>query len=132
MAPEPVNTADIAQTPSQDTKQQHSYTRSAESAPSPQDGLLLQQDGLPLPLDGLPLSLDGLPLPLGADHYLTRGLEGVETQHYHGTESFMTAIKVQTDQLHSGNAGQYAVFSHITPQQLAHLDNFRDTHCKSV
>jgi len=146
MAPEPVNTADIAQTPSQDTKQQHSYTRSAESAPSPQDGLLLPQDGLPLPLDGLPLSLDGLPLPLdglplsldglplplGADHYLTRGLEGVETQHYHGTESFMTAIKVQTDQLHSGNAGQYAVFSHITPQQLAHLDNFRDTHCKSV
>jgi len=153
MAPEPVKAADIAQTPSQDTKQQHSYTRSAESAPSPQDrlplpqdrlplpqdglplpqdGLPLPQDGLPLPQDGLPLPQDGLPLPLRADHYPTRGLEGVETQHYHGTESFMTAINVQTDQLHSGNAGQYAVFSHITPRQLANLDNFRDTHCKSL
>jgi len=111
MAPEPVKTADSAQTPSQDTKQQHCYTGSAESAPNP---------------------LDRPPLVLGANYYLTEGLEGVETQHYHGTESFMTAINLQRTQLHSGNAGQYAVFSHITPHQLANLDNFRTTHCKSL
>jgi len=111
MAPEPVKTADSAQTPSQDTKQQRCYTGSAESAPSP---------------------LDRLPLALGAHYYLTEGLEGVETQHYRGTESFMTAINLQKIQLHSGNAGQYAVFSHITPHQLATLDDFRTTHCKSL
>jgi len=111
MAPEPVKTADSAQTPSQDTKQQHCYTGSAESAPNP---------------------LDRPPLVLGANYYLTEGLEGVETQHYRGTESFMTAINLQKIQLHSGNAGQYAVFSHITPHQLANLDDFRTTHCKSL
>jgi len=111
MAPEPVKTADIAQTPSQDTKQLQCYTGSAESAPSP---------------------LGRPPLALGANYYLTEGLEGVETQHYRGTESFMTAINLQKIQLHSGNAGQYAVFSHITPHQLANLDDFRTTHCKSL
>ena len=111
MAPEPGKAADSAQTPSQDTKQQHCYTGSEESAPSP---------------------LDRPPLALGANYYLTQGLEGVETQHYRGTESFMTAINLQKIQLHSGNAGQYAVFSHITPHQLANLDDFRTTHCKSL
>jgi len=111
MPPEPVKTADIAQPPSQDTKQQQCYTGSAESAPSP---------------------LDRRPLALGANYYLTEGLEGVETQHYRGTESFMTAINLQKIQLHSGNAGQYAVFSHITPHHLANLDDFRTTHCKSL
>jgi len=111
MAHEHVKTADIAQAPSQDTKQQQCYTGSAESAPS---------------------ILDRPPLGLGANYYLTEGLEGVETQHYRGTESFMTAINLQKIQLHSSNAGQYAVFSHITPHQLATLDDFRTTHCKSL
>jgi len=111
MAPEPVKVADIAQTLSQDTKQQQGYTGTAESAPS------------------LP---DRPPLAVGANYHLTEGLEGVETQHYRGTELFMTAINLQKIQLHSGNAGQYAVFSHITPHQLAALDDFRTTHCKSL
>ncbi|PUU76159.1 hypothetical protein B9Z19DRAFT_991424, partial [Tuber borchii] len=44
----------------------------------------------------------------------------------------MTAINLQAEQLPSGNAGQYAVFSKVTKHQFAKLDRFRDTHCKSL
>jgi len=67
-----------------------------------------------------------------ANYYLTEGLEGVKAQHYRGTQSFMTAIDLQADQLRSGNAGQYAVFSPVTQDQLANIDLFRDTHYKSL
>ena len=44
----------------------------------------------------------------------------------------MTAINLQANQLRSGNAGQYAVFSQVTPDELANIECFRDTHCKSL
>ena len=112
MAVVPIQKADIIQleAPSQDHLQQQDSGSGLEGS-------------VPSPLDMA---------PPGAYYYLTEGLEGVEAQRYRCTESFMTAINLQTDQLHSGNASQYAVFSHITPHQLADLNRFRDTHCKSL
>jgi len=107
MAPIPVQKADISQTPQQSPQNQESGSGSAGSVPSPLDRA-----------------------PLGANYYLTEGLEGVEAQHYRGTQSFMTAIDLQADQLRSGNAGQYAVFSQVTQAELANIERFRDTHCK--
>ena len=109
MAPIPAQKVDISQTPLQPPQNQESGSGSAGSAPSPQDRA-----------------------PLGANYYLTEGLEGVEVQHYRGTQSFMTAINLQADQLRSGDAGQYAVFSQVTQHQFADLERFRDTHCKSL
>ena len=109
MAPIPAQKVDISQTSSQPPQNQESGSGSAGSVPSPQDRA-----------------------PLGANYYLTEGLEGVEAQHYHGTQSFMTAIKSQADQLRSGDAGQYAVFSQVTQHQFADLERFRDTNCKSL
>ena len=88
MAPIPAQKVDISQTSSQAPQNQESGSGSAGSVPSPRDRA-----------------------PLGANYYLTEGLEGVEAQHYRDTQSFMTAIKSQADQLRSGNGGQYAVFS---------------------
>jgi len=76
-------------------------------------------------------SADSLPresnrAPQGADYYLTEGLEGVEVQGYRGTRSFMTAINLQVDQLHAGNAGQYAVFSHLIVPRLRRVAATQD------
>ncbi|PUU82671.1 hypothetical protein B9Z19DRAFT_1017037 [Tuber borchii] len=109
MAPIPVQKADISETPSQPPQRDDSGSGSAGNLPSPQDRA-----------------------PLGVGRYLTEGLPGVEAQHYRGTQSFMTAINSQTDQLRSGNAGQYAVFSKVTQHQFEKLERFRDTHCKSL
>jgi len=112
MAVVPIQKADIVQLeiPSEDLLQrQDSGSGSAGSAPSPLDRA-----------------------PPGAYYYLTEGLEGIEPQCYWSTRSFRTAINVQTDQLHSGNASQYAVFSHVTPHQLADINRFRNTYCKSL
>ena len=109
MAPIPVQKVDISQTPSQAPQNQESSSGSAGSVPSPQDRA-----------------------PLGADYYLNEGLEGVEALHYRGTQSFMTAIESQADQLSSGNGGQYAVFSHVTQDDFANIESFNNTHCKSL
>ena len=114
MAPIPAQKVDISQTPSQPPQNQEfgsgsAGAGSAGSAPSPLDRA-----------------------PLGANYYLNKWLEGFEAQHYRGTQSFMTAIKAQADQLSSGNCGQYAVFSQVTQHQFADLERFRDTHCKSL
>ena len=109
MAPRPAHKVDISQTPSQPPQNQESGSGSAGSAPSPQDRA-----------------------PPGANYYLNEWLEGVEAQHYRGIQSFMTAIKSQADQLSSGNGGQYAVFYQVTQPQFADLEQFRDTHCKSL
>jgi len=53
------------------------------------------------------------------DRYISRGLEGVERQEYSSTVSFRKAIDSQTDELRSGNAGQYALFAPVTKDQLA-------------
>ena len=109
MAPIPVQKVDISQTPSQPPRNQESGSDSGSSGLSPQNRT-----------------------PLGANYYLTEGLEGIEVQRYCGTQSFMTAIEFQADQLHSGNGGQYAVFSQVTQDDFANIDRFRDTHCKSL
>jgi len=105
----PIQKADIPQAPDQHTEQQDSAIGSAVPAPSPQNRV-----------------------PLGAHYYLTEGLEGVEAQCYRGTQSFMTAIRLQADQLRSGNAGQYAVFSQVQQDKLANIEQFRNTHYKSL
>ena len=109
MAPIPVQKVDISQTPAQPPQNQESVSGSAGSVPSPQDRA-----------------------PLGANYYLTEGLEGVKAQHYRGTQSFITAINLQADQLRSGDAGQYAVFSQVTQDELANIECFRNIHYKSL
>src|ERR1700761_5147368 len=109
MAPIPAQKVDISQTPSQPPQNQEFGSGSAGSAPSPQDRA-----------------------PLGANYYLNEWLEGFEAQHYRGTQSFMTAIKSQADQLSSGNGGQYAVFSQVTQDDFTNIERFNNTHYKSL
>ena len=65
-------------------------------------------------------------------YYLTEGLEGVEHQQYRGVRSFIRAIESQAKELRSGNAGQYAIFSPVTQDQLAAIERIRDTHHKGL
>jgi len=72
----------------------------------------------------------GVPHP--EDRYIRLGLEGVERQEYRSTRSFTKAIDLQTEELLSGNAGQYAVFAPVTIKQLATIDRIRDTRHKGL
>ena len=72
----------------------------------------------------------GLPHP--DDRYIRLGLEGVEWQEYRSTRLFRKAIDLQTDELRSGNAGQYAVFAPVTIDQLATIGRIRDRDHKSL
>jgi len=105
----PTQKGDISQTRSLHAEQQNSDSGSAGSVLGPPDRA-----------------------PLGVHYYLTEGLEGVEPQHYKGIESFRTAINSQADQLCSGKAGQYAVFSRLTQAQFANIDRFCNTNYKSL
>jgi len=50
-----------------------------------------------------------------AEHpYIRLGLQGVKRQKYTSTVSFKTAIMLQTDEMRSSNASQYAVFALVT------------------
>ncbi|PWW73551.1 hypothetical protein C7212DRAFT_365832 [Tuber magnatum] len=67
-------------------------------------------------------------------YYLKEGLEGVECQQYCNAHSFTRAIKLQAEKLQEGNlgAGQYAVFSPVTQDQLTNLQRIRDARYKTL
>ncbi|KAG0643011.1 hypothetical protein HOY80DRAFT_916866 [Tuber brumale] len=70
--------------------------------------------------------------PDDTSYYLREGLEGVEHQRYGGLLLFSEAIESQAEKLCFGNAGQYAVFSPVTEDELAIIDDFRNTHRKGL
>ncbi|KAG0135874.1 hypothetical protein HOY82DRAFT_628697 [Tuber indicum] len=70
--------------------------------------------------------------PNDSSYYLREGLEGVEHQRYGDLLLFTEAIESQAEKLRLGNAGQYAVFSPVTEDELVDINDFRDTHHKGL
>ena len=70
--------------------------------------------------------------PHGTDYFLTKGLENVEPKQYRDPQSFIRALRSQADKLYSGKAGQYAVFSPVTQDQLTDIERARDAHYKGL
>ncbi|CUS15698.1 unnamed protein product [Tuber aestivum] len=73
-------------------------------------------------------------MSLNMDYYLKEGLEGVECQQFRDATIWAHSIQAQANGLRSGNlsAGQYAVFSPVTQDELTNLEHIRDSHYKSL
>jgi len=70
--------------------------------------------------------------PHGTDYFLTKGLENVERKQYRDPEAFFRALRSQASKLYSGKAGQYAVFSPVTQDQLTAIERIRRDRYKGL
>ena len=65
-------------------------------------------------------------------HYLTKGLRGVERLQYRGAKSFNKTVEEQITEFQPGGTAPYVTFSLVTQEQLVDIDRIRQRRFKGL
>ncbi|PWW72032.1 hypothetical protein C7212DRAFT_287936 [Tuber magnatum] len=64
--------------------------------------------------------------------FFLQELGDVDYEKYDGIELFAWTVDSQAKRAHSSNASEYVVFTQVAEDELAEIDDFRDTHRKAL